>query len=290
MAGYTKLFSDIVTSSIWNEDDKTRIVWITLLALSDAKGYVHCAEPSLALMARVSPEDCAKAVKILEGPDVYSRTPDDEGKRVTKCNGGWIILNYEKHRNRLSDDSTAFTNRERVKRYRERQKDVTGNVTCRNTASASAYASVSDIPSALNTPEFQKAWENWQQHRKEIKKPLTVKSVEMQMKEFVAWGPAGAVEAIEHTIKMGWQGIRRPDRETSRKPSRKSYVESKTVIRDRAVTEIVLSLEASKKSALDTGDYQNAINAMSDKYRDMPGVLKEALEIIKGRQRSLVKV
>jgi len=241
MAGYTKLFSDIVTSSIWNEDDKTRIVWITLLALSDAKGYVHCAEPSLALMARVSKEDCAKAIQKLEGPDIYSRTPDDDGRRVTKCNGGWIILNYEKHRNRLSDDSAALTNRERVKRYRERKANVTGNVTCRNTASASA--SVSDIPSELNTPEFQQAWENWQQHRKEIKKPLTVKSVEMQMKEFMAWGPSGAVEAIEHTIKKGWQGIRRPEHDANSKPSYKSYAADKNVIRDRAVAEIMARLK-----------------------------------------------
>jgi len=71
---------------------------------------------------------------------------------------------------------------------------------------------------------------------------------------------------------------------------RKSYAESKTVIRDRAVREIVLSLEASKAGAVSNSDYQDAITAMSDKYRDAPGTLKEALEIIKGRQRSLVKV
>jgi len=49
-------------------------------------------------------------------------------------------------------------------------------------------------------------------------------------------------------------------------------------------------LEASKASAVTDADYQDAVSATSDKYRDMPGVLKEALEIIKGRQRSLVKV
>ena len=63
---------------------------------------------------------------------------------------------------------------------------------------------------------------------------------------------------------------------------------SKAVIHDRDVSAIVLSLEASKAGAVSESDYQDAITAMSDKYRDAPGTLKEALEIIKGRQRSLV--
>ena len=37
---YTKLFSEIVTSTIWSEDDKTRILWITMLATSDQHGEV----------------------------------------------------------------------------------------------------------------------------------------------------------------------------------------------------------------------------------------------------------
>ena len=38
--GFTKLFNTIVTSTIWQEDDKTRIVWITMLAIADASGIV----------------------------------------------------------------------------------------------------------------------------------------------------------------------------------------------------------------------------------------------------------
>jgi len=30
--GYTKLYSSIVASTMWREDDKTRIVFITMLA------------------------------------------------------------------------------------------------------------------------------------------------------------------------------------------------------------------------------------------------------------------
>jgi len=68
-----------------------------------------------------------------------------------------------------------------------------------------------EIPLSLNTPEFLKAWEDWKTHRREIKAPLTMKSVEMQMKDFEAWGIIRSIAAIEYTIKKGWQGIREPD-------------------------------------------------------------------------------
>jgi 3-oxoacyl-(acyl-carrier-protein) synthase len=73
--------------------------------------------------------------------------------------------------------------------------------------------SLFDIPEVLNTPKFLQAWESWQAHRKEIRKPLTKQSVKMQMKTFAEWGVDRAVAAIEHTISKGWQGIREQDKQ-----------------------------------------------------------------------------
>jgi len=80
--------------------------------------------------------------------------------------------------------------------------------------------------------------------------------------------------------------VRQTARQT-RKPFFEIAREKKQAF-DRDVKSIVLSLETAKKAAAKESDYQDAITAMSDKYRDAPGTLKEALEIIKGRQRSLV--
>ena len=38
--GYAKIFSTILASSIWTEDDRTRLVWITMLVMSDGNGIV----------------------------------------------------------------------------------------------------------------------------------------------------------------------------------------------------------------------------------------------------------
>jgi len=102
--GFTKLFNTIVTSTIWQEDDKTRIVWITMLAIADAEGVVSASIPGLASVANVSTEAGDKAIKNLLAPDEYSRTKDHEGRRVEEIDGGWRILNYQKYRRMLNEE------------------------------------------------------------------------------------------------------------------------------------------------------------------------------------------
>ena len=72
MPNYTKLFNSIVTSTIWTEDDKTRIIWITMLAMSDKNGEVQASIPGLARLSGISIEDTEKAIKKLMEPDAYS--------------------------------------------------------------------------------------------------------------------------------------------------------------------------------------------------------------------------
>lgn len=98
MAGYTKLFSSIVTSSIWQEDNATRLVWITLLATADARGIVEASLPGLAHVARVDRDECERALAKLASPDPDSRTKDHDGRRIAECDGGWQILNYAQYR------------------------------------------------------------------------------------------------------------------------------------------------------------------------------------------------
>lgn len=109
MAGYTKLFSEIVTSTIWQEDDKTRIIWITMLALSNKYGEVSASVPGLAHTAHVKLTECEKALKKLEAPDRYSRSQEYDGRRIGRIDGGFKILNYGKYRERMrSEDRTEY--------------------------------------------------------------------------------------------------------------------------------------------------------------------------------------
>lgn len=116
MAGYTPLFSSIVTSSIWNEENATRIVWITMLALADANGIVEGSVPGLAHVARVKIEDCEKALIVLLNPDKYSRTKENEGRRIHAVEGGWQIYNFAKFRRRAQHGAAYY------QEYRKKKK------------------------------------------------------------------------------------------------------------------------------------------------------------------------
>jgi len=129
--GYTKLFSSIVASTIWREPDHVRIVWITMLAMSDGSGQVHASVPGLADLSRVSIADCEDALCKLGAPDEYSRTKDHEGRRIEAIDGGWLILNYVKHRLAGTQDHR----REYMREYMQqrRKQSVNNRKQCVNT-------------------------------------------------------------------------------------------------------------------------------------------------------------
>ena len=117
-SSYSKLFSSIVTSTIWREDDKTRIVWITLLAIKNRHGQVAGSIPGLAAMANVSIPDCQTALEKLTGPDVYSRSKEFEGRRIEVIDGGWQILNHAKYRDAMSEAERREYQRQWQQKYR----------------------------------------------------------------------------------------------------------------------------------------------------------------------------
>lgn len=133
MANYTKLFNSIITSTIWTEDDKTRIVWITMLAIADQHGEVQASIPGLARVSGVSLEAAENAINKFLAPDPYSRTPDDEGRRIEKIEGGWALLNHGKYRLMASAEDSKKSNADRQKRHRDkknRNANVTENNAC----------------------------------------------------------------------------------------------------------------------------------------------------------------
>lgn len=119
---FTKLFSSIIYSSVWQEPDAVRLVWITLMAIADRKGVVFCSIPGLASAARVSVEDCRDALEKFESPDLDSSSPEFDGRRIEKVDGGWKLLNYEKYRGMRSQEERREYQRIKQAEYRARKK------------------------------------------------------------------------------------------------------------------------------------------------------------------------
>lgn len=118
MSGYTKLFHSIVTSTIWSEDDRTRIVWVTMLAMANRHGEVEASIPGLAKLAGVPVDAAEIAIKKLASPDPYSRTKDHDGRRIEAIDGGWQILNHQKYREKASEEDRREQDRIRKQRLR----------------------------------------------------------------------------------------------------------------------------------------------------------------------------
>ena len=124
MAGYSKLDCGIVDSSLWEMPHEYLRVWIAMLAKTDATGYVRVAATAMARLCHLTREEFDRVIDTFTSPDPESRTPDHEGCRLEKVDGGWLILNYLKYREGLKqpDHSTS-----RVKKYREKQKQCNGS-------------------------------------------------------------------------------------------------------------------------------------------------------------------
>ena len=128
VAGFTKLFSGLVHSTVWREEMHVKVVWITMLALSDRNGNVLASMPGLADAARVSLPQCEDALRRLAAPDKHSRTKEHDGRRIEPCDGGWHLFNYTKYRNLRDDENRRQQVREAVGRYRQKHTAPVINV------------------------------------------------------------------------------------------------------------------------------------------------------------------
>lgn len=120
---YNKLFTKILDSSIWLEPTPTRIVWLTLIAVMDESGFAQFASvANVAHRAIVTLDEAQAAITVLETPDPNSSDPENEGKRIERVPGGWMVLNAGKHRDLVTRAVIKEQTRDRVKRFRERLK------------------------------------------------------------------------------------------------------------------------------------------------------------------------
>lgn len=120
--GFTKLFHSITTSTVWMQPDNVRLIWITMLALADKDGIVRASVPGLAHVARVELAATEAALEILGAPDPYSRTPENDGRRIEPVDGGWLIINHAKYRNCRDNDDRREYERTRKREQRDRLK------------------------------------------------------------------------------------------------------------------------------------------------------------------------
>jgi hypothetical protein len=170
---FTKLFSSITASTIWAARDQTRILWITMLAMADQHGRVWASIPGLANIARISLEDCEKALEELQAPDKYSRTKDHDGRRIEPIDGGWRLLNHAKYRAIRDEESIKESKRRYINARREKERStVEGVEQCRTTVDRSRANTEAEAEAEITPPNprkrgqgspegFERFWQAW---------------------------------------------------------------------------------------------------------------------------------
>lgn len=205
---YTKLFNSIITSTIWSEDDQTRIVWITMLAIADKNGEVQGSIPGLARIAGVPVEACRTAINKFLSPDVDSRTKDDEGRRIDVIEGGWHLLNHGKYRNMASDADRAEKAAIRQAKHREKVK--------RNAPTCHTIVTDSNAPITPESHQIPQADTNTDTNTKEDTDTKTKPKAKGTLEELQAYAveiglPASDGEFMFHNWSSnGWMNGKSP--------------------------------------------------------------------------------
>ncbi len=115
---FTKLFSSITASTIWCESSDTKVVWITMLAMADAAGFVYASVPGLANIAQVPIDKTREALAKFLDTDPESRDSENEGQRIEEIDGGWAILNHPKYRKIRNAEERKAYHREYMRKKR----------------------------------------------------------------------------------------------------------------------------------------------------------------------------
>ena len=144
---FVKLDCAVVDSTLWREPPAVAKVFLTLCCLAVPReytepepqlhvdksrptgwrvpvgwyGFAAVAGSAVAARASLSRSECMRALKVLSSPDPESRCPDFDGRRIARVDGGYVVLNFIRYRER---DHTV---RERVRRFREKQRSEEGN-------------------------------------------------------------------------------------------------------------------------------------------------------------------
>lgn len=156
---YTKLFEQILESTIWCEPDSVRVVWITMLAMGDKDGNVYASIPGLAKRANVPMPEAQKALDCFLAPDPYSRTVEFEGRRIEPIDGGWKLLNHAKYRNLLSDEAEKERKRIWWQQHRSRAaSETSANRTDLAQADTEAKATTEEVKASPASKRVPKGW------------------------------------------------------------------------------------------------------------------------------------
>ena len=194
---YAKIFAQIYDSSI-AENYQVRHVFMDLLVLADRDGVLDMTPQAIARRTNIPMKVLMSALSALEQPDDQSRSPEGDGRRITRLDPhrdwGWQIVNFKAYHNIRDEDARRENNRRYQAEHRARlkatSKDLSAPVSTRKRPSAHTDVDVDSkkkaSPSVPNVTKQRTA-------------PSTKRSHDP-----LSWNPASSWQGITAADRAGW--------------------------------------------------------------------------------------
>ena len=175
---YSKLYKTIFDGSLYGQFEALT-VFMAMLALADRHGEVDAAPAKIAGCLGCGTDFVHDGITALEAPDPYSRTPTEEGRRIIPLVDdegndrifGWKIVNYEKYRSIRNEEERRAYKRDWDRTHRGKSEPTKSD---RARPKPTYTDTDTDTDTEALKPMWldQKAWGEFVQHRKDLKKPL----------------------------------------------------------------------------------------------------------------------
>ncbi len=127
---WAPIWSQIVESSLWEEDGDVVKVFMTLLARKDSDHICELDAYRIAKLCNYRIADGSvdelkvlDILKVLASPDKRRKEVQEfEGRRIRAVEGGWLVLNGQKYRDLVQKEMRKATNRRAQMAWRQRKK------------------------------------------------------------------------------------------------------------------------------------------------------------------------
>lgn len=125
---YGKIFSSMYSGSLYGQWQAI-VTFQQLIVLADKDGTVDMTPQAIAAMTSIPLEIIQAGIETLEAPDKYSRSPNEEGRRIVRIDPdrpwGWHIVNYSKYREIRSSEERREYHKQYWHKRKQTQPDST---------------------------------------------------------------------------------------------------------------------------------------------------------------------
>jgi len=216
---YGKIFDSIYDGTLV-EDWRALVTFQQMIILCDSDGLIDMTPRAISRRTGIPIDHIEAGIRILESPDPCSRSPEEEGRRIVRVDShrdwGWKLVNHAEYRNMKDHETRKEYKRKKQRQYDEKNKEKSNKI---NKPLDKIVQLSPEISSSVSVYVFNKykcvdktAWSDFEQHRKDIKKPLTEKAADIAATKLSDYPPAEQRKMVNKSIESRWTGLFPPEK------------------------------------------------------------------------------